>query len=87
MEKDSSVSYQQMESSDVHEEDEEEKDPDEAVPETKEGKNDGNKSLLDEVGKKDPLTRRKELLIKSGFAEVFNFLPFITIYTSSKLIE
>lgn len=66
---------------DVHEEEDKgEKDPDETEPEAKEGKSDGKNSLLDEVGKKDPLTRRKELLIKSGLAEVFNFLPFIILY-------
>lgn len=80
MERDSSLSHKQMESLDVHEEDEGEKDPEETVPETIEGKSDGKNLLLGEVGKKGPLTRRKELLINSGLAEVFNFLPFITLY-------
>lgn len=68
-ERDSSVSHQQMESLDVHEEAEGEKDPDETVPETIEGNSDRKNLLLGEVGKKGPLTRRKELLINSGLAE------------------
>lgn len=80
MERDSSVSYQQVESSDVHGEDGGEKDPEETIPESIEDKSDRKNLVLGEVGKKGPLTRRKELLINSGLAEVFNFLPFITLY-------
>lgn len=43
-------------------------------------------SLLNEGGKKDPLTRRRELLVNSGLAEVNTFYFLIHSFSSSKYI-
>lgn len=71
---------QQMESSKVYQEIEEDK-----KTEENRSKDDEKSLQLDEAGKKDPLTRRKELLIVGGLAEVCLFLSLlITLKTAWK---
>ena len=68
---------QQKESSEVNEaSDEEKRDNGEILVEANTGKSAGKNSDVNEVAKKDPLTRRRELLINSGLAEVCVFLYF-----------
>ena len=68
---------QQKESSEVNEaSDEEKRDNGEILVEANTGKSAGKNSDVNEVAKKDPLTRRRELLINSGLAEVRVFLYF-----------
>ncbi|XP_027120824.1 pumilio homolog 24-like [Coffea arabica] len=65
-----SLNTKQKESSEVNEaSDEEKRDNGEILVEANTGKSAGKNSDINEVAKKDPLTRRRELLISSGLAE------------------
>ncbi|XP_027115959.1 pumilio homolog 24-like isoform X1 [Coffea arabica] len=65
-----SFNTKQKESSEVNEaSDEEKRDNGEILVEANTGKSAGKNSDVNEVAKKDPLTRRRELLINSGLAE------------------
>lgn len=69
-----------MESSEVNEASDEEKGGTaEILAEANRNRSAGKGSDVNEVAKKDPLTRRKELLINSGLAEVF-FCTFLSMF-------